>query len=404
MKSASSHSKLARLHPSAVARKLWQRAKNLIPVAGFHFDRPLVIFQSDDWGRAGVRDREGLELLQSDGVAVGENPYDFYTLETAEDVAALIATLKRHRDSAGRHPCMELNFILGNPDLARMAAGGWREIFIRPLKEGLPTGWTRPGLNEAYSYGIAEGVVRPELHGMTHFCRPAVERNIAAEGERANLLRTLWRAGTSYIYWRMPWIGYEYWDPEEPVEGRFLQAAMQQTMIAQALGEFASMFSMLPTSACAPGYRANNDTVCAWAQHGITVAQNGPGALTPPHFDSNEVLHLFRNVEFEPATDPTFSLDRCLRTMDNCFVLGLPAVISVHSINFHSTIKDFRTPTLRLLDEFLTELERKYPNLLYVHDAELRQVVRQGACHTAQQDLRVKAVKKTFTKTQVSRE
>ncbi len=381
-----------------MARKLWRRAKRLVPVSGFHFDRPIVIFQSDDWGRAGVRDRDGLEDLRSLGVSVGERPYDFYTLETAEDVEALVATLKRHRDSEGRHPCLEMNFILGNPDFARMEAYGWREIFIRPLTDGLPTGWTRPGLSDAYRFGVAEGVLRPELHGLTHFCRRAIERNLLAEGERANLLRNLWKAGTSYIYWRMPWIGYEYWDPEESAEDRFLPAETQRRVIAQAVGVFAKMFSSLPASACAPGYRANDDTVRSWSEHGIKVAQNGPGASMPPHFDKNEVLHLSRNVEFEPAVDVNFSLEASLDTAVNCIERGLPVVVSVHSINFHSTIKDFRTQTLKALDEFLSALKRKYANLLYVSDAELWQIVRQGSYYTAQENVRVNVLKRRFTK------
>ena len=404
MKNAGSPLRLAGLHPSAVVRKLWQRAKNLVPVSGFHFDRPLVIFQSDDWGRVGIRDREGMEQLRSAGVAVGEHPYDFYTLETAEDVAALIATLKRHRDSVGRHPCLQLNFILGNPDFARMETDGWREIHIRQLNDGLPAGWTRPGLNDAYRLGIEDGVLRPELHGITHFCRPAVERNLREEGERANLLRTLWRAGTPYVHWRMPWIGYEYWDPEQAVDDRFLLAAVQKTMISEAVGAFAKMFSMLPASACAPGYRANNDTVQAWAQHGVKVAQNGPGAMVAPYFDSHQVLHLSRNLEFEPAVDAGFSLEGCVSAAEKCFGRGLPAVVSIHSINFHSTVKDFRTVTLRLLDEFLSRLECKHADLLYVHDAELCQLVRHGTCYTAQGDLRVDIVKKRFAKTGVTQE
>ena len=87
-----------------LVRKLWQRGRDLLPIAGFHFDRPLVLLQSDDWGRCGLRDQEGLEQLRSAGLVLGERPYDFYTLETAEDLAALSAVLKRHRDSSGRIP------------------------------------------------------------------------------------------------------------------------------------------------------------------------------------------------------------------------------------------------------------------------------------------------------------
>ena len=58
---------------------------------------------------------------------------------------------------------------------------------------------------------------------------------------------------------------------------------------------------------------------------------------------------------------------------------GIPAIVSVHSINFHSTVKDFRSRTLPLLDDFLTALESKHADLLYLHDEDLRELVSQGS-------------------------
>jgi len=381
-------------------RRLWQRGIDLLPVNGFHFDRPLILFQSDDWGRVGVRDQEGMEHLRSGGVHLGERPYDFYTLETSEDVSELGAVLKRHHDSSGRHPCLEMNFVLANLDFSKMCVGGWQQIRILPLADGLPEEWSRPGLFDAYREGITDGVFCPALHGTTHLCQKAVERNLAAGGERATLLRTLWQAGTPYIHWRMPWIGYEYWDPEKPEDDCFLPAAEQREAIGHAVGLFAKMFSSLPRSACAPGYRANNDTQRAWAQHGIRVAQNGPGGF-PPHFDRNGILQLSRTVEFEPATDPSFSREACLQSAEKCFERGLPMVVSVHSINFHSTLRDFRSRTLKLLDEFLSALESKHADLLYLHDDDLHELIQNGCYETAQGILPVNVSKKRFTKSQV---
>jgi hypothetical protein len=387
-----------------LARKLWQRGRDLLPVAGFHFDRPLVLLQSDDWGRVGLRDREGLEQLQSAGMALGERSYDFYTLEAAEDLASLGAALKRHRDFGGRHPCVGMNFILANLDFRKMSADDFREIHLLCLAEGLPMGWTRPGLMEAYREGIADGVFYPALHGTTHFCRSAVERNAKAGGERASLLRTLWQASTPYIHWRMPWIGYEYWDPEKPKHERFLPVETQNELIGQTVGAFAQLFSSLPRSACAPGYRANDDTHRAWAQHGIRVAQNGPGALMPPHFDRHDMLNLFRAVEFEPAANASFSVEACLRQAESCFEHGIPAIVSVHSINFHSTVRDFRSRTLQLLDEFLTVIESKHPDLLYLHDEDLHELVSKGSYKTPHGSAQVNVTRKHFTKANVARQ
>jgi hypothetical protein len=386
------------------ARKLWQRGRDLFPVAGFHFDRPLVLLQSDDWGRVGLRDRAGLEQLQAAGLGLGERPYDFYTLETAGDLAALGEVLKQHRDSDGRKPCLQMNFILANLDFARMRVDDFRQMHLLPLAEGLPAGWDRPGLLDAYRQGVAEGIFCPALHGTTHFCRSAVECHLAGKGERGQLLRTFWQAGTPYIYWRMPWVGYEYWDPEKPEDERFLSAELQLDSIGRAVGAFAKLFSRLPLSACAPGYRANDHTHRAWAQHGIHVAQNGPGIMTPPHFDRHRILHLCRTVEFEPAVDEHFSVDACIRQAESCFEHGLPAIVSLHAINFHSTVRDFRNPTLRFLDDFLSALESKHSNLLYLHDEDLYELVNTDFYTTPNGTSRATVTTKKFTRSGLPRQ
>lgn len=394
-----------------ILRKLWQRGRDLLPVDGFHFDRPIVVLQSDDWGRAGLRDRQGLEQLASAGLVLGERPYDFYTLETAEDLAALRAVLRSHHDSAGRSPGLEMNFVVANldfqkMDFEKMSPEGFQQIHLLPLAEGLPAGWNRPGLLEAYREGIQEGLFHPALHGTTHFCRVAVERYLTASdptdpSDRGRLLRTLWKAGTPYIHWRIPWIGYEYWDPEASPDDRFLPPDTQRDLIGKAVGDFAKLFAILPRSACAPGYRANDDTHRAWAQIGIRVAQNGPGAPIPPHFDRHGLLHLYRTEEFEPAINPDFLLDDCLRTAEACFERKIPAIVSVHSINFHSSVKDFRSRTLELLHQFLTTLESTHPDVLYLHGGEIYELVNKGSCETAQGTVSVNVTRKSFTRSRV---
>jgi hypothetical protein len=372
------------------------RGRDMLPTDGFYFDRPIVLFQSDDWGRVGLRDREGLEQLRAAGLHLGERTYDVYTLETADDLKHLSAVLTKHRDSSGRHPCLGMNFILFNLDLAKMRSGGFRQIELLPLSAGLPEGWNRPGLFESYREGTAKGILRPALHGTTHFCRSAAERHLAEDGDEAALLRTLWQAGTPYIYWRMPWIGYEYWDPLKSANERFLPADAQTELVGAAVKEFARMFSALPGSACAPGYRANADTHRAWAQHGIRVVQNGPGALVPPHTDRYGILQLTRTVDFEPAATGAFSIDAALRRAEACFERGLPAIISMHSINFHSSVRDFRSRTLRALDEFLAALESKYDDLLYLHDEDLFELANYGAYRTWSATIRVNVTQKSF--------
>ncbi len=80
------------------------------PVRSLSFSRPVVLFHSDDWGLVGIRDQEGFDRLCSRGLDLGNEPYDFYSLETAEDLHRLYEVLRQHRDSVGRPPCFVLQF------------------------------------------------------------------------------------------------------------------------------------------------------------------------------------------------------------------------------------------------------------------------------------------------------
>jgi hypothetical protein len=105
--------------------------------------------------------------------------------------------------------------------------------------------------------------------------------------------------------------------------------------------------------------------------------QNGPGEQRRPYIDKSGMFFVFRTVEMEPAIQHC-DIEDLMTQVDSCFTQGVPAVISTHSINFHSTIKDYRTPTLKLLDEFLAAMERRWPDLLYVNDADLFSIATQG--------------------------
>jgi hypothetical protein len=128
-----------------------------------------------------------------------------------------------------------------------------------------------------------------------------------------------------------------------------------------------------------------------------------PRAFTPPHFDRHGILNVYRNIEFEPATDPAFSVETCVGNAQACFERGIPAIVSVHSINFHSSVSGFRDRTLGHLDDFLSALESRHPDLLYLRDVELLQLVEKGCCQTPQGDIRFNVTKKKFTRRNVER-
>ena len=383
-----------------ILRNLFRRPR---PHAEFVFSRPLVLLQSDDWGRVGVRDREGYEFLRDKGVGLGERPYDLYTLETADDVSAVAAMLARHRDSIGRPACMVLNTCTANFDFAHMRSQEFAQPILLPLAQGLPGKWTRPGLLASYRDGIENGVFFPGLHGTTHCCSVALANALAEDGARAHFLKLLWEAETPYIYWRMPWVGYEYLNPEKPKRG-FLPLQQQRNLISENCGYFSELFGHMPFSACAPGFRANGDTCRAWSENGIRIVQNGSGSgLRAPHLDDFGLLHLYRTLDFEPS-HRELDVDKYLEIANACFARGIPMTISSHSINFHSTLKDFRSPSIAGLDKLLTALESRYPELLYVNDAELYQIVTEGRLQTDLSTIKINVDQSKWTPEPVQQE
>jgi hypothetical protein len=92
-----------------------------------------------------------------------------------------------------------------------------------------------------------------------------------------------------------------------------------------------------------------------------------------------------------------FSLDACIKKAELSLARGIPAIISVHSINFHSALKNFRSRTVKLLDEFLSALESKHPDLLYVRDEDLYDLVETGKFESMQTAVRVSVTKQRFS-------
>lgn len=353
-----------------------------LPKRGYVFERPTVILQSDDWGLVGVRDAQGAEELGQKGVVRGNSAYDNYTLETAEDVRRLINVLESHRDETGRAACMVFNFITANVDFGRALENGLGIETLVQLADGFPAGWERPGLLEAYREGIARGVIYPALHGVTHFNLNAAKRLLGADTPAGAKLRALYASGTPLLPELQGLLGFEYYDPGDG-KGEWLDADEQRRWIGLGAKFFLQAFGVKAVSACAPGYRANAATRRAWRENGIAVAQNGPGNELLPHRDRSGVWMLYRTVELEPALHPDRTDEHVQGQVERAVKRGEPIVVSIHSVNFHSTLKNYRDETLARLDRLLEYLERRLPNLRYMHDGDLVARLEAGANGTA---------------------
>src|SRR5271166_3680659 len=131
--------------------------------------RPVVVMQSDDWGRVGVHDPKALDRLRRLGLAVGASKWDYYGHEDAEDLRSLGEVLAGTTDADGRSACLTVNMVMANADIRRMRSEGFEKFRFVPITDGLPVPWAESSLLEQYRNLIADRVFYPGLHGFTHF-------------------------------------------------------------------------------------------------------------------------------------------------------------------------------------------------------------------------------------------
>jgi hypothetical protein len=327
--------------------------------------RPLVLFQSDDWGRVGLPSLQALDTLQAQGLAVGNSPWDYFGLETPDDVHALGETLASFRDRDGVSPCFVANFILANADLPRMRREGCHTLRWISIKEGFPEPW-KDRLVPAYRRNIEKRVFFAGLHGFTHFNPWQFLASLSDGSPRSDLTRALVAQDIPYLASLTP--EYNLALVTRTRGEQFLGEAEQWDWVSKGAALFADTLGHAPLTACAPGYRANKTTFRLWRKKGIRIAQTvGPGAIAREH----GLLILQRNVFFEPVLSARDVVARALDEATRAVDRGFPVVVCTHSINYQSRFLGKAEDSRMLLRRFVEELLKQFPDLRFARDRDL---------------------------------
>ena len=329
--------------------------------------RPVMVLQSDDWGRVGAPDPSAIERLREKGHPVGESAWDFYGLEDAADLHALADVLRAVIDNEGRRACMTANFVMANPDLRRMVAEDFREFRAVAISEGFPAPWAQAPLMAEYRRLVAEGIFYPGLHGFTHFSPEGMLRGWHDSGNFGARLRALVEEDVPYLASLTPEINFALLDRSGPDE-RFADRATQTQWVNLGIDAFRAAFDRTPVTTCAPGYRCNDVTYEVWKDHGIRLVQTAGGRAIHRH---HGLLVVERNVRFEPHLDGPSSVASALRRMAEVVECGFPVVVVTHSINYVRRHRVGADQSLRALSEFLEAALARFPGLRFAHDGDI---------------------------------
>lgn len=319
--------------------------------------RPVVVFESDDWGPGA--------------------PLDGQTLTRLADI------LGDCRDSTGRKAVMTIGVILAVADTRRQVRPPAAEYVRRLLDDG-----EFSDVLAALADGEHRGVFALQLHGMEHYWPPAV-LTVANKDDRVqswlrmegvprterlpDRLQTRWADCTAL--------------PSNPIAFEQVGAAVEEEMLV-----FEHIFGYPPKVVVPPTFVWTDTTERAWADNGVQVivtpgrqytGRDAQGRLTGPderfwsgQRSSNNLVRIVRDAYFEPAFG--HRKEDGLRTLENKTRCGQATLFEMHRFNFVSDLTRNVDEAFAEFKGLLEEALSRFPGLVFRSTWELAMGLAQG--------------------------
>ena len=341
----------------------------------FRNSRHIVVFESDDWGSIRMSDKRSWDELLKKGYAVDKRPYErFDTLESPEDLAALFEVLSKYKDSKGNHPIITANMLMANPDFVRIEKSDFQNYHFETIAQTYSRYFGDDKVLEVMRQGHEEGVFMPQSHGREHFNVAQWMRGLQTGDED---LMTAFHYGICGIA-----------PKAHPETGNKLMNALraeneeEQKQIDDIVKEGLQMFEQLwgfkSKTFVAPCFCWNVDVERVLANNSVELIQTArfkkAAYKSPTRYYYSGEKNMFnqtysiRNCTFEPATAENESnVGRLIKQVEKVLGQHKIAVFSTHRINYVSGLfEQNRKNTLSLLDGFLKELLKEYPDVEFL--------------------------------------
>jgi hypothetical protein len=341
------------------------------------------VLESDDWGLCAWSADDAAHRALSDAPAfrsAAGRVYGRSTLESAEDVGALIRVLLGFRGGDGLALVWQANTVMAAPDYERLAREGFA-LEAPPLLEwpDVPSRWRRPGLWEQVGEGIEAGAWWPELHGLHHL--PAHAWLTALRRGDVDARRAL--AEQCPVCEAVEASGE--FDPSEP-------GASRAHDLERAVARFAVLFGRPPGSLCPPDYRWDASLEAGARRLGVGTLQ-GVAERVGPWPRVRRLLQAWRwpqgarepfpmppRIAFEPRGEASpgarLGASRAHAAVRAAWRRGQPAVVSTHRNNYAHLDASWSEAGRAALGDLLARLCAD--GAVFLTDTEVRDLVRHG--------------------------
>lgn len=363
-------------------------SRNINNSRGWKTGRKIVVIESDDWGGIRMPNLKAYNDLLGKGIRVDLCPYNKYdTLANAEDFDALFSVLSKHCDFRMNNPIITFNTNVVNPDFIKIKRENFEEYFFEDFTTTLNRYYPNENVFDLWKEGINNKFIFPQFHGREHI-NPEIWLELLKNGQKD--FRDAFNnnlCGLSFVTSKeikLPYLASLIYQSEGQKEN-------VKTSIVEGSEIFNRIFGFRSKSFIAPVYTWSSELEETFHKAGIKYIQ-GSNSHKDYDFakgsnnhirhvmgDSNEFeqIYLHRNCSFEPSIyNQRDNVDNCLKEIENAFLWGKPAVISMHRLNFIGVLnEENRKKNLKDLDLLLHNILNRWKNVEFMHTSMLGDII-----------------------------
>jgi len=350
---------------------------------GWKTNRKIIVIESDDWGSIRMPDRDTYERSLKKGIRVDKCSFcKNDTLASTDDFDALYTVLSQYKDSNNNHPVITANTIVGNPNFEKIKKNNYKnyhfEFFTETLKR-----YPNHSI-DLWKQGMDEGLFYPQLHGREHLNigrwlkllqNGSKEIHFAFENNFFGISSTISNENNSSLM-----AAFDY-DNEFGKE-------LALESVKQAPDIFEKIFGFKSKSFIGPNYVWDEYVEEILKIKGVEYLQ---GAFINKTASKNNMynyigkinkigqIYTARNVIFEPSSQTNNDLvGKTIKQIGRTFEFNKPAIFSSHRVNFIGGVfEENRTRNLQLLDELLNQVLKRWPNVEFMHSAQLGNIIKE---------------------------
>lgn len=342
--------------------------------------KPIVVFESDDWGSIRMPSLDAFNYLIKNGVPLRKpKSYDCLdTIESNDDLLFLIETLNSVKDGDGNPAVMTMNTVVGNPDFEKIEKGQYEVYCFESFFDTYKKYHNSNNVEKLWNEGISNHLLRPQYHGREHlnfqrwllFLQSKDPLVMEAFHKRVVSL------GSSYHF-------MEAYNPSSQSEYEGIERS-----IREGVDVFKKSFGYFPESFIAPCYQWDSQIEDILKRIGIVIIQGNyfqklseleftiTNKKWVPHYlgeiNSYRQVYLTRNCRFEPSENPKYNADRCLKDISRHLRAGRPAIVSCHRQNFIGSLKpNNRDNNLKQFKSLLDNIVKIFPEVTFMPSDQL---------------------------------